>query len=103
MPVSNRMQLFEKAVTDKGQAQVARDMGYSASAVNQVVRGKYQGGLDRFLERAAEVYGKEKVSCPVLGMITLRRCSEERRKPFSTSSPQRVQLFRVCKECRRRQ
>ncbi len=103
MTTSDRMQLFKKMFAEKGQAQVARDLGCSAAVVHGMIRENYKGRWEPFLEKVAEVYGTEIVDCPVLGEITLKRCSRERKTAFSAASPLRVQLFRACKECRRRQ
>ncbi len=103
MTIANdRMALFVKTVKARGQARVARELGYSASAVNQVLRGNYNGNLDRILEKVAETYGGETVDCPIMGTIPLRRCSQEKKIPFSAASPLRVQLHRACQTCGRR-
>lgn len=96
---NERMALLLRAVNEKGQAQVARELGYSASALNQVLKGSYKGELNNLLRRVAEVYGAETVNCPVMGDISLGRCAEEKKKPFSASSPLRVRLFKACREC----
>lgn len=99
MTQTDRMTLLLRMVTEKGQAQVARELGYSASALNQVIKGSYKGELNNLLQRVAEVYGAETVVCPVMGDISLGRCAEEKKKPFSASSPLRVRLFKACREC----
>ena len=91
--------LLQKAVAAHGQAAVARALGYSASAVCQVLSGTYGGSLDNLLLRVAEVYGDGTVHCPVMGEVPLSRCAEERRKPFCASNPQRVRLWRACQGC----
>lgn len=95
----NKQALLEKMVATYGQAAVARAIGYSPSAVNQAVRGRYKGNLDNLLQRVVEVYGTGTVACPVMGEITIQRCAAERRKPFAATSPQRVRLFRACSGC----
>lgn len=93
------MELLEKAVRARGQAAVARALGYSPSAINQVLKGTYGGSLDNLMARVAETYGDSTVHCPVMGEIPLRRCAEERRKPFAASSPQRAKLYMACRQC----
>ena len=95
----DHMTLLRKAVAQYGQATVARALGYSVSAVNQVLRGKYKGGLGNVLARVNEVYGTGTIKCPVMGTITIQRCAAERRKPFAITSPQRVRLFKACRTC----
>ncbi len=99
MTATDRMDLLREKVAERGQAQVARELGYSASAISQVLNDKYQGSLVRLLERVAEVYGSESVSCPVMGEIPLGRCAEERRRPFAATNAQRVRQWRACQAC----
>ncbi len=102
MMTSDRMELFKKMFAEKGQAQVARDLGCSAAVVHGMIRENYSGDNGKWFEKVAEVYGAETVDCPVLGEVTLKRCSRERKMPFSAASPLRVQLYRACQGCGRR-
>lgn len=97
--MTDRMKLFRDAVARDGQGAVARAIGYSVSAVNQALHGKYAGSLDRLLERVAETYSNGQVDCPVMGRVSLRRCAQERRKSFGATSPQRVKLSVTCPQC----
>ena len=97
--MNDNMALLRKAVAEHGQAATARAIGYSPSAVNQALKGTYGGSLDNLLAKVAEVYGSATVCCPVMGEVPLRRCAEERRKPFAPTSPQRARLFRACQCC----
>ena len=97
--MNDPMTLLRQAVDAHGQAGVARKLGYSPSAVNQVLRGTYRGGLDNFMRKVAETFGHGTVQCPVMGEISLKRCALERSKPFSTTSPQRVKLYVACRRC----
>ena len=97
--MNNPIILLRQAVATDGQAAVARQIGYSPSAVNQALKGTYGASLDNLLQKVAEVYGHGTVQCPVMGEITLKRCAFERRKPFSVSSPQRVKLYVACRRC----
>lgn len=94
-----RMGILKKAVAAHGQAAVARATGYSDSAVSQAMHGKYRGSLDNMLARVEEVYGDGTVQCPVMGEISIQRCAAEKRKPFAATSPQRVRLYRACRQC----
>lgn len=96
------MALLREAVTGSSQAAVARELGYSPSAINQALKGRYGGSLDTLLERVREIYGSGNVKCPVMGEITLRRCGEERRKHFGVTNPQRVRLYQACQTCEAR-
>lgn len=96
---TDSMTLLKQAVAQSGQSAVARSLGYSASVVNQVIHNKYPGRMEKVLLRVAEVYGTDTIDCPVMGMITLKRCSAERKKPFAATSPQRVRLYLSCRTC----
>jgi transcriptional regulator with XRE-family HTH domain len=96
------MTLLRKMVATYGQAEVARLIGYSPSAISQALKGSYGAGLDRILMRVAEVFGDGTVRCPIMGEIPLKRCAEERKKPFGVSSPQRVRLWLACRKCEAR-
>jgi hypothetical protein len=95
------MQLFIQKVDEKGQAQVARDLERSASAINQLYRGKYKGAPDAILDKVIEVYGGLTVTCPVRGEISLADCARERKKPYeSVTNPAAARLYRACRRCR---
>ncbi|MBW2672684.1 MAG: helix-turn-helix domain-containing protein [Deltaproteobacteria bacterium] len=94
------MVLLLEAVDKKGQAAVARELGYSPSAVNQILKGTYGGRTDQIMRAVSDAYDTDTVMCPVMGEITVTRCAAERKKPFSASSPQRAQLWKACRECR---
>jgi len=93
------MQLLRDRCAELGQAEVARRLDYSASAINQALKGGYQGSLDNLLTKVEEIFGSTTVMCPVLGEISLRKCSENRKRPFAATNPLRVQLYRTCKKC----
>lgn len=97
--MSDRMNLLKKAIASDGQAVVARRIGYSVSAVNQAMHGKYAGSMDNLLKRVAEIYGNGTVRCPIMGEISLQQCAGERRKEFAATNPQRVKLHIACKQC----
>jgi len=99
MTTTDRMQLLREKCAELGQAEVARRLDYSPSTVNQALRGKYQGELDNLLTKVEEVYGCTMVKCPILGEISLGKCSENRKRPFAATNPLRVQLYRQCKKC----
>lgn len=95
-------ELLKNAVDTSSQAAIARKIGYSASAVNQVLQDKYQGNTERVAAKVVEIYGNESVDCPVLGKIPLGRCSLERQMDFSTANPTRVELWDTCQTCCKR-
>ena len=94
--------LLKRKVAELGQATVARALGYSPSALSQVLSGKYQGDVTNFLMRVDEVYGGSTVVCPVLGEIPLGKCAEHRKRPFAATNPVRVRLYSTCPSCKQR-
>jgi hypothetical protein len=94
-----RMAILKKKCAEIGQSAVARELGYSPTAVNQALSGKYRSSVTTLLSRVEEKYGRTLVDCPVLGEMTLARCSDNRRRPFAAINPTRVRLFRECKDC----
>jgi transcriptional regulator with XRE-family HTH domain len=93
------MQLLRQKCEELSQARVAAAIGYSPSAVNQALKGSYRGDLTNLLNRVAEVFGDETVSCPILGEIPLGKCAFHRRRPFAATNPLRVTLWRACRQC----
>lgn len=101
MTQHDRMDLLRAKVAELGQAEVARRIGKSDSAICQVLAGNYKGNPDNILALVEEQFGSATVNCPVLGEIPLKRCAENRRRPFAATNPTRVRLYRACKECKR--
>lgn len=99
MTTTDRMRLLREKCAELGQAEVARRLGYSPSAINQALQGKYQGALDNLLTRVEEIFGSTTVMCPILGEISLGKCSENRKRPFAATNPLRVQMYRRCRKC----
>lgn len=98
MSNQDAMKLLQARVAEQGQAAIARQLGISASALNQLLHGNYKAAPDAILQRVREVFGSEIVACPVLGDIPLGRCSEERKHPMLVNSI-KVRLFRACQKC----
>lgn len=95
----DRMDLLRAKCAEMGQAEVARRLHYSPSAINQAIKGSYQGDLTNLLTRVEEIFGQSTVVCPIVGEITLGKCAENRKRPFAATNPIRVALFRACPKC----
>jgi transcriptional regulator with XRE-family HTH domain len=98
MNENDRMQLLIKMAGIYGQAAVARRIGYSPSAVCQILKGEYKGDKRAILQRVEEEFGDTTADCPVYGDISLKFCAEERKKGFSTS---RADIWLACRACPR--
>ena len=79
------------------QSRAAARLGVSPAMVNQALRGKYKGNLARLERLVRGELMKETVTCPVLGEIGAKRCLDEQARRFASTNPQRVQLYRACR------
>lgn len=94
------LQALQRAIVAlKSQVAVAEQLGLSASAVNQALKGKYRGDIEGIELRIRGVLLSLNVACPVLGEISTKVCLDEQRRPLVFSNPQRVRLHRACKTC----
>ena len=89
--------LLASAVKESSRAKVAERLGVSRTSVSLLLSNKYIGGTEQMQARVLDVLGD--VKCPVLGSIPMTECQKNRTAKFTPSNPQRVQLFRACKEC----
>lgn len=99
MTQTDLMTLLGRKVAESSQANVARLLGISDSAISQLRSGTYKGAPDAILQRVREVFGDDTVNCPILGETPLGRCAEKRRLPFAATNHQRVALYRACQNC----
>lgn len=81
------------------QAEIARRIGVSDGTISNALAGRYIGNVDALAERIRGELLNQTVRCPILGEITSRICQDERKKPFHTANPMRVQIWRACKSC----
>lgn len=95
--------LLSEMVDKLGLQEVARRIGYNKTTVCHVLRGTYKGSPAAIIKATQAAYGRERVSCPVLGEIPLARCVTERTRPFTAINPLRVKLARTCPTCKERQ
>jgi len=96
---NDRLALLRRVCAETSQAEVARRIGYSSSAVCQVLSGDYPkpGNL---LTKVEEIYGSGTVDCPGLGeQITLSQCAAFRKRPFAAINPEWVRMNKACRAC----
>jgi len=99
--------LLDKAIRERndengigGATKVAAEMGISDSLVSQLRSKVYPKPEKKFYPLIIELYGKETVKCPVIGIeIALTRCRRERERPYSSANPTRVELSGTCPTC----
>ncbi len=83
----------------ESQAQAASRIGYSATAVNQILKNKYPGSLPKVEQKVRVVLMSDRINCPVLGEIASSQCMEAQGRSFSAASAQSVQLWKACQAC----
>ncbi len=98
------IEILRQQAAAKGQAAVAREIGYSPAVVSQVLSGTYRGNLERVAARVAAMYGtRGRVRCPELGEIDPARCADhwERagRIGIRAGNPRTKRLYARCRRC----
>lgn len=86
------------AETEKlGEKAVAKVVGYSPSVIYEVIRCRYGGSYSRVEASVRQTIMRVVVKCPIAGEITGGACTEHQRRPYSSSNPTRVALYRACR------
>ena len=88
---------LRKQCQEKTQVKVGKTLAYSSTTINQVLKGKYKGDLDKFAKKVCSVYLGETVICPVMGEIPTHECAKYQQETFSATNPIRVRRYRACR------
>ncbi len=80
------------------QNKTAKRLGVSSAMVSQVLNGVYKGNIDTLKGRVKGELMGQKVDCPVLGNISCMKCLKNRELPFAATNPQRVRLYKACRD-----
>lgn len=92
------------SIADQGGLKVAANrVGYSISAVSQVISNTYRGNLTRFEGCVRGALMGVMVMCPVDGEIGRDECLDNQAAPFAAAGSRAVALWRACKTCPHRQ
>ncbi len=96
---SDWLTVLREQCSRSSQAAIGKRLNYSATVVNQVLKGAYKGDLSA-VQRAVEgaLMGLT-VDCPVVGELPRNRCLEFQRRDFAATNHFRVQLSRTCPTC----
>lgn len=79
-------------------AELRQEDGYPSPAiVNQVLGGRYAHPTDRLEALVRGAYLGGTVACPVLGELRLNDCIAHQYRPFATTNPLRIALYRACR------
>lgn len=80
---------------------VAARLGYSPALVSYVLSRRYPGDMDLVFAKIRGTLMGEEADCPVLGMISTRRCLDEQKRPYAATNSIRARLFHACARCPR--
>lgn len=76
---------------------VAKQMGYSGATISLVLKGTYTGDLNAIERTFNGVFKNAVVDCPVMGELSTDKCTYYQRMKFSAVNPQRVALYKACR------
>lgn len=93
---SRWLQVLREQCTLKPQSKVGEEIGYSASVINQVLKGVYPGSLSKVESAVRGAYMGETVSCPVLGELEHHLCLAYQKRKYAATNPLRIKLYRAC-------
>lgn len=79
------------------QAKVAKELGYSAATISLVLKGKYAGDLKTVERKFKGCFLNASLICPVMGEMSVDKCVCYRRMKFSAVNPQRIALYKACR------
>lgn len=92
--------ILKNEIAKSNQSQVARRLDLSKATISQVLSGTYAGKTDRVKEKVLLEFENKQVSCPLLGLISLKACKENQDKDFSCNNMNSIKLFKACKKCK---
>ncbi|WP_024896785.1 hypothetical protein [Brucella rhizosphaerae] len=90
--------ILAEACDRESQSAVSRKVGYSPSAISQVLSNTYQNGdIGRVEQASRGALMAETVFCPQMGDIARNVCISWQRKPFSTANANNIRMYRACR------
>lgn len=87
---------LQQECAKNSQAKVAKLLGYSATAINQVLKEKYKGDLNAIETAVRGVYLGDTVHCPVMGEIPTSDCQQNQKQKYANTNSTRVALYQAC-------
>lgn len=94
--------ILKARVDVSSRSSVARDLGYSTTAISLIMNGKYAGSTDKVSTRVLEVYTR--IACPHTGAeMPLLMCIETANGKAPTHNPMKMSHWRACQHCPHRQ
>ncbi|MDA8123495.1 MAG: LacI family transcriptional regulator [Deltaproteobacteria bacterium] len=94
----NWIDLLALAVTERGSARVAKEIGLSRTTVHMALKGTYNADTKNIEQKVLEAYGK--TVCPFLGrVLDGPECRAYRERPVPMSHYQEIQHWQTCQKC----
>ncbi|MBF0481306.1 MAG: LacI family transcriptional regulator [Desulfovibrionaceae bacterium] len=97
------LEILRARVEASSQAEVAKALDISRTAICQVLAGKYPAKTGRIEAKVLALFGATSVACPVRGEIAPAECSETRERArtigLRAGNPETVKLFKSCLNC----
>lgn len=98
------LEILQSQVKEKGIEQVAKELGLSKTTVYLVLHNKYKGSTAKIEEKIKKIYGQNFIQCPVLGEISPGQCADIHAKAEFVgkyvSNPEKLRLYRECRQCK---
>ncbi|MDO9069353.1 MAG: LacI family transcriptional regulator [Deltaproteobacteria bacterium] len=95
--------ILQREVAARGRAEVARELGISATTLSLVLSDKYPASTDKIENRVVAIYGNAgNVCCQILGEISPSRCADnwERARVIKIAgNPATIRLYMACRKC----
>lgn len=95
--MNNWLDALRRECEKSSQERIARRLGVSAAVINQALKGKYKGNIDRIQALVEGAFMGATVDCPMIGEMPRDRCIEHQGRPFAATNPARVQLYHACR------
>lgn len=89
--------ILAEACNRSSQSAVAKDLGYSGSAISLVIGNSYNGDLGRIEQMVRGALMAETIICPIMGEMSRDVCQSWQKKPFGTASSHRVRMYTACR------
>lgn len=93
------IRVLANIVEKAGSNQAAADqIGINRASVSTLLANKYPANTEKMKEKIL-TFGTGK-QCPILDQISAEECQKNREQKFISSNPQRVALYRACRQCK---
>lgn len=93
------IRVLASVVTESGSKKAAGDrLGVDRASVSTLLANKYPANTDA-MEQKIMAFTTH-LKCPILGELDSKLCQKNRELPFISSNPQRVALYRACRQCK---